>query len=405
MRTSRPCRAHRPAGSRWPRRASATRGTPSRRCARFAAPWPVRRSCRSTRSTCCSARTTCRCSPGWVPTTSSCCAGPRRRRRGASWSTGRTSRRSCRSTCGRTCGTGCAATATRGTSGWGCPSAASWSTPCSPRSPSADRRRPATSTTGCRARGSTGAGTGRRPRRRWSTSSSPASSPSPRRNPQFERRLRPARAGASRASVLAAPEPTVEEAGRELVRRAAAAHGVGTELCLRDYFRMRPVPRPGAAVADARRGRRAAPGPHRGLGPAGLPAPRRRAAPQGATPGRCSRPFDPVVWERERTEQLFGFRYRIEIYVPAASGCTATTCCRSCSGTGSSRRVDLKADRRGRRRCRCWARTPSPTRPRRPPAELAAELAELGRWLGLDAVDVHPRGDLAAELAVAVEAL
>ena len=39
---------------------------------------------------------------------------------------------------------------------------------------------------------------------------------------------------------LNAPEPTVEEASVELLRRAAVAHGVGTELDLRDYFRMRP---------------------------------------------------------------------------------------------------------------------------------------------------------------------
>src|SRR3954454_14449659 len=34
---------------------------------------------------------------------------------------------------------------------------------------------------------------------------------------------------------LEAPEPTVEEASRELLRRAARAHGVGTEYDLRDY--------------------------------------------------------------------------------------------------------------------------------------------------------------------------
>ena len=40
------------------------------------------------------------------------------------------------------------------------------------------------------------------------------------------------------AAVLDAPTPTVEEANLELVRRAAMSHGVGTEACLRDYFRM-----------------------------------------------------------------------------------------------------------------------------------------------------------------------
>ena len=42
------------------------------------------------------------------------------------------------------------------------------------------------------------------------------------------------------AQYLEAPEPTVEEASVELLRRGAIAHGVGTELDLRDYFRMSP---------------------------------------------------------------------------------------------------------------------------------------------------------------------
>ncbi|WP_313901875.1 DNA glycosylase AlkZ-like family protein [Methylobacterium sp. J-030] len=28
-------------------------------------------------------------------------------------------------------------------------------------------------------------------------------------------------------------------------------------------------------------------------------------------------PFDPLVWHRPRTERLFGFRYRLEIFTPA----------------------------------------------------------------------------------------
>ncbi|HEV8044598.1 MAG TPA: crosslink repair DNA glycosylase YcaQ family protein, partial [Rubrobacter sp.] len=29
-------------------------------------------------------------------------------------------------------------------------------------------------------------------------------------------------------------------------------------------------------------------------------------------------PFDPVVWDRVRASELFGFEYRIEVYTPAA---------------------------------------------------------------------------------------
>ena len=51
--------------------------------------------------------------------------------------------------------------------------------------------------------------------------------------------LRRARAGASRPRSWRCPTPTPEEADRELVRRAAASHGVATLRCLADYYRMK----------------------------------------------------------------------------------------------------------------------------------------------------------------------
>jgi hypothetical protein len=64
-------------------------------------------------------------------------------------------------------------------------------------------------------------------------------------------------------------------------------------------------------------------------------------------------------------------------------------------------RVDLKADRALRvlRVQSAWA---EPKAPPETAAELAAELALMAQWLGLDDIVVEPRGDLAPALAAAV---
>ncbi|HEY1566292.1 MAG TPA: crosslink repair DNA glycosylase YcaQ family protein, partial [Solirubrobacteraceae bacterium] len=113
--------------------------------------------------------------------------------------------------------------------------------------------------------------------------------------------------------IVAAPTPDPADAQRELVRIAAAALGVATEPDLGDYFRL---PR---ADSKARVAELAAAGelvevevPGWGA-PAYLwPAARR---PRRIEARALLSPFDPVVWFRPRAERLFGFRYRIEIYV------------------------------------------------------------------------------------------
>ena len=198
--------------------------------------------------------------------------------------------------------------------------------------------------------------------------------------------------------VLTAPPVAEEDAVRRLTERAAIAHGIATEPDLRDYYRIKPEMSRRAVAELVEAGR---------LEPVTVPGWRHQAYRHvdARTPRRVEGrallcPFDPLIWERDRTERLFDFHYRIEIYVPEPKRVHGYYVFPFLLDGELVARVDLKADRRaGVLRVPGAFAEPGRHTPR-VLAELAGELRLMADWLGLDGVLVGERGDLAAPLAV-----
>lgn len=185
------------------------------------------------------------------------------------------------------------------------------------------------------------------------------------------------------ADVLALPTPSAATAQRLLIERSARALGVATSADLRDYFRLKPAEGDPAIASLVEEGI---------LEPVKVAGWSQKAwlHCEAANPRRIRgaallAPFDPLVWERGRTERLFGFRYRIEIYVPQPLRTHGYYVLPFLLDEALVARVDLKADRQDgvlrAQRITLERDAPLETRER-----LVIELERMAEWLGLGAL-------------------
>lgn len=199
------------------------------------------------------------------------------------------------------------------------------------------------------------------------------------------------------AGMLDRPMISKERAYRELLGRAVRHHGIGTALDIIDYYRLHaPTARP-ILASLAREGRIQEVTVPGWRGPVYLDPDARR--PRAITGSVLLSPFDPVVWYRERAERLFGFRYRIEIYVPERQRVFGYYVLPFMVDGHLVGRVDCKADREARALVIRGAFSEAGTDRDRVGDALAAELRRFAVWLGLDSIVVEPNGDLAPALA------
>jgi uncharacterized protein YcaQ len=199
------------------------------------------------------------------------------------------------------------------------------------------------------------------------------------------------------AAILDRATPSVPDAQRELVRIASRALGVAAEPDIGDYFRL-PRQASKARVAELVSAGELIPVGVEGWNvPAYLWPDARR--PRRLNARALLSPFDSLIWFRPRTERLFGFRYRIEIYTPAAKRIHGYYVLPLLLGEELVARVDLKSDRDRGALVVQGAFAEEGVDRVHVAAELAAELRLVADWLGLDEVAVRRRGDLAGDLA------
>jgi uncharacterized protein len=206
-------------------------------------------------------------------------------------------------------------------------------------------------------------------------------------------------------ALLGSP-PDEADAIRALVARAASALGIATEADLADYWRMKRVP-VRAAVRDLEDSGELQPVEVPGWTTGSRSTPtwvhRDARRPRRIEAAAVLSPFDPVVWFRPRTERLFDFHYRIEIYTPEADRKFGYYSLPVLIDDDVVGRVDLKSDRKAKvlRVQSAWI---EPGAPADTAARLMPVLRRAASWQGLDDIDIVGRGDLAPALSAELAA-
>ncbi|QHD06068.1 winged helix-turn-helix domain-containing protein [Pseudomonas sp. R76] len=200
--------------------------------------------------------------------------------------------------------------------------------------------------------------------------------------------------------ILQQPLLSEAEAQRGLLLHSATALGVGTEKDLRDYFRLDPADSRSRLAELVEDGQLLACQVQGWKAPAFcLPDPK---VPRKVPASALLSPFDSLIWERSRTERLFDFRYRLEIYTPQDKRVYGYYVLPFLHNERIAARVDLRAERANGCLAVHAVHEEEPGLDEEGMQALALNLAQMASWLGLEQVQLNCQGPSAARLRVAM---
>ncbi|POA76421.1 winged helix-turn-helix domain-containing protein [Pseudomonas sp. DP16D-R1] len=205
------------------------------------------------------------------------------------------------------------------------------------------------------------------------------------------------------SAILSQPRVDEAQAQRGLLLHAMTALGVGTEKDLRDYFRLNPADsRPRLAeLAEAGELLTCEVQGWRQLAYC-LPEPK---VPRKVEASALLSPFDSLIWERSRTERLFDFRYRLEIYTPQDKRIYGYYVLPFLHNERIAARVDLRAERTVGRLAVHAVHEEEPGLDDEGMLALAANLRQMAQWLGLVQVQLNCPRASADRLRVALASI
>lgn len=201
------------------------------------------------------------------------------------------------------------------------------------------------------------------------------------------------------SAIINQPQLAEADAQRGLLLHAVKALGLGTEKDVRDYFRQDSAPaRMGLAELLEQ-------GAIQRVQVQGWKQPAYALpefkVPRKVTASALLSPFDSLIWERARTERLFDFRYRLEIYTPAHKRVYGYYVLPFLHHERIAARIDLRAERAAGRLAVHAVHEEQPGLDEQGMHALAANVRQLADWLGLPQVLINCQRASGARLRAA----